>query len=1302
MANNTSKPTDLQLGEQNGVDRSLFFRWTWNRGQTDHYDVWWEYTTGNKITIKKKKVDVWFTGSEDNVKPEVGISIYTYPSNAKKVRVRVRPVAKTNDQNKAYWTCDYSATKTYVVPTNPAGITGTPLTIGVVGLEVIREVSSPYNVRAFWKWTKAYTDYFRVTWYYSDGTKKDKKNTLWFVGSIDDVEYTGGDGYQSGFSAPENSIAVICRVWPFSKIKEETDTLIRYHWRAKYRQVQYNNFPSVAKPANANKPTNVKLHIQNGTDRTYYATWDWTQSSTEGYEVAWSYSTATTSNQTPFYYEGSRGTVSGRQSTYTMPENATKVRVAILPKCKARADGSIAWTAKWSDYVYSPFTILGEKDAYVTSVQIRQERGSESTLVANWTWEKASTTDHYEVEWLYTTGQEKFLPDGKSKTRIFFPGSTSSVTTTQSTYTPPANATSAHIKILPIAKASQWIAKKTRAIEYKIPMAATIGIEQVADADGIVLHDIERQIGTARTVVASWDWDKENTTDHFEVDWRYWVATTGDTGGFWVKETVKNTSDGTVRNDLYTPPDTSNKVLVKVRPIAKTRKVQGVDTPHWTAKYSDYKGYELSAGSEAEAMDPPTPQTPSVFINGTTLTASVNIYDVGADIIAFEVVKDDSTSFNVSYAKVIYNHAEVRVDVAIGGEYKVRAQVLRPIGSTTVDAVVSNPTTTNSVRGAWSEFSENVGTIPATPEQIISHTVQSSENVYLRWSEVLNITGYTIEYALSAEYFDASSQTTSISTGTNPWYIIDGLESGNTYYVRVRAVNDNGESGWTPIYSFILGTRPSAPTTWSDTTKGMIGEDLYLYWTHNSEDKSSQQQAEIELTINGTTTTIVPTIHSDSNVPSYYIFNSVHPILEPSSDDEGEPISGPDTDPLQFSTNTSYAEGSVLLWKVRTRGILDEWSPWSTQRAITLYEMPSLSLYVGNNPDHTGKTYEITHYPLYIYADAFPKNQKAIGYVVDIIANESYESFDKYGNSISIRDQQSVFEQYYTAESNELDITLTAGDVNLDDGITYTLSVTVAMDSGLSGSNNWTFAARWDSADLVPNAEVTINKRELSAYIRPFCMDTSGGYIENVLLSVYRIEYDGRYVAISENLPNGEATVVDPHPSLNYARYRIVSMDEDTGETSFYDVPGIFVGETAIVIQWNEAWKTFDTNNGSVEGAFADPVYTGSTLKLPYNVEISDNTDIDVALNEYIGRAHPVSYYGTQLGIKGSWNAVIPRDDIETLYALRRLAIYRGDVYVREPSGVGYWANINVSFSKRYSEMTIPVSLNVTRVEGGI
>ena len=107
-------------------------------------------------------------------------------------------------------------------------------------------------------------------------------------------------------------------------------------------------------------------------------------------------------------------------------------------------------------------------------------------------------------------------------------------------------------------------------------------------------------------------------------------------------------------------------------------------------------------------------------------------------------------------------------------------------------------------------------------------------------------------------------------------------------------------------------------------------------------------------------------------------------------------------------------------------------------------------------------------------------------------------------------------------------------------------------------------------------------------------------------------------------------------------------------------------------------------------------------LQLPYNIDVSDSNSPDVALVSYIGRENPVSYYGTQIGSTSSWNVEIPKEDKDTLYALRRLARWMGDAYVREPSGSGYWANVVVSFSQKHCELTIPVSLSITRVEGGI
>ena len=206
--------------------------------------------------------------------------------------------------------------------------------------------------------------------------------------------------------------------------------------------------------------------------------------------------------------------------------------------------------------------------------------------------------------------------------------------------------------------------------------------------------------------------------------------------------------------------------------------------------------------------------------------------------------------------------------------------------------------------------------------------------------------------------------------------------------------------------------------------------------------------------------------------------------------------------------------------------------------------------------------------------------------------------------------------------------------------------------------------------------------------------------MEGITLSVYRREYDGSFVEIGTGIVNTKNTfITDPHPSLDFARYRVVAIDDATGAVSFTDLPGYVVGEKAVIIQWDEKWSEFDTTN---EDEMETPPWSGSLLRLPYNIDVSDSNKPDVTLVEYIGRNHPVSYYGTQLGTSSSWSVDIDKNDIDTLYTLRRLARWMGDVYVREPSGSGYWANINVSFSQTHCELIIPVKLEINRVVGGV
>ena len=340
-------------------------------------------------------------------------------------------------------------------------------------------------------------------------------------------------------------------------------------------------------------------------------------------------------------------------------------------------------------------------------------------------------------------------------------------------------------------------------------------------------------------------------------------------------------------------------------------------------------------------------------------------------------------------------------------------------------------------------------------------------------------------------------------------------------------------------------------------------------------------------------------------------------------------------------------------------------------------------------------------------------------------------------------------------------LTMTPSDVNLENNSEYRLICTVTMDSGLTSEVFVDFRVSLKDTTYYPKAEILFDKDTLSASIRPYCtytpyifyqvtFDTSTGIytrtnipispiegtsinnalttngdlvfvgvnssgetvyfsvissereylVENVVLSVYRKEYDGRFVEIAKDIPNTDNYyVTDPHPSLDIASYRIISTDTTNGSISYTDVPGYPVGIKSVIIQWDETWDNLKITGGDP----TDEVrWAGSMLKLPYNIDVSDSNTMDVSLIEYIGRSHPVSYYGTQLGVTSTWNVDIPKTDKNTLYGLRMLAIYTGDVYVREPSGSGYWANISVSYNQKHRELVIPITLSIKRVEGGM
>lgn len=752
----------------------------------------------------------------------------------------------------------------------------------------------------------------------------------------------------------------------------------------------------------------------------------------------------------------------------------------------------------------------------------------------------------------------------------------------------------------------------------------------------VIIH-FGLQSNTESTIFATWAWDIDHT-ENYQVKWYY---DTGDNVWF-----VGNDTTVTDKQSTYNAPDNAKRVKVLVKPVSKTHTVNKTETAYWTASWSTAKIYSLSDNP------PTTPGVPGIELKDYTLTATLDNLDVNATSIQFQVVKDNASVFKTGTAKITTGHAAYSCAVSAGSKYKVRCRAVR-----------------GSLYSDWTAYSDNVITKPAATAGITAIRAASETSVYLEWKASGSAETYDIEYTTKKEYFDGSDQTTTINNIEYTHYEKTGLETGQEYFFRVRAVNAQGESSWSEPKSVVIGTKPSAPTTWSSTTTAVTGDPLTLYWAHNSEDGSYQTYAEIEIYVGTLKTT--------------YTVRSVD-----EEDDEKT---------MHYAIDTSdYDEGTKIQWRVRTAGITKVYGEWSVQRTVDVYAPPTLVLSVTNSNAETLETLE--SFPFFVSGETGPITQTPIGYHLSIMANEAYETVDNVGNVKMVSAGDEVYSKHFDI-SERLLVELSAGSVDLENNISYRITCTASMNSGLTVDESIDFDVAWTDEQYWPNAEIGADKETLTTYIRPYCEDENGSLISDLTLAVYRREFDGSFTELISGVANnGYTYITDPHPSLDLARYRIVATSSTTGSVCYYDVPGYPMEEKAVIIQWDEEWSTFDTSS---EDEFEQPPWSGSMLKLPYNIDVSDDYKTDVSLVEYIGRNHPVSYYGTQLGQTASWDVEIDKNDTETLYALRRLATWMGDVYVREPSGSGYWANISVSFSQKHLELTIPVKLNITRVAGG-
>lgn len=719
----------------------------------------------------------------------------------------------------------------------------------------------------------------------------------------------------------------------------------------------------------------------------------------------------------------------------------------------------------------------------------------------------------------------------------------------------------------------------------------------------------------------------------------------------WVTGSASETS---ARNDTFSAPAEALKVRVTVKPVPKqytshkkkgTKKDGKKTVPNYVAvKKNWFTGKAAAKDGWADSKTILPPETPEASVAGdTSISVRCTANDPYVD--KHECAVEQYTGgkwvrvFTLSSTSASQSRTFTANGLQAGGTYRAAHRTRRE----------------NGKWSAWSPWTAYVLLRPPRPAKAPSLAARV-EGVLASWGACQGAQEYEVAWAETANQLGSSSQMSTASQGLTS--IVLAVQVGRTVYAKVRAKNSTGEGPWSAVAGPLkYGTRPNPPTVWSAASAVVRGSAIVLCWAHNSTDDSAQTAAEVS-------------VNTGSGWATARSVAGAMSVELPSA---------------------AYADGTTLQWRVRTKGIVDQWSDWSETRAVRVWEQPTLVV---------AAPATVETLPIAVTVDPHAPSQWPVAADVSIVAAEEHTVSNPDGTERVVRAGEAVWSAHFDEPPDPLVLEISAGDVSLASPQAYTVRAVCAMSSGLSCENSAGISTDFADVEFTLACDIDPNGK-WAAEIEPYALveaDDGSASHAPVRLAVYRHETDGTMTALVRNMPNdGTYSFIDTHAPFGTARYRAVATVEATGQVAYADAEEDVIDSESILIQWGDSLS--EVEHAPDGEAVGDDRPAATCLELFGNIEMAETREPDVALVEYIGRRHPVPYYGTQLGQTADWSCVIEKDDEDSLALLREIAAMGEPVYVREPLGDGYWAHVAPSWSSSYSSGLVKVSLSVTRID---
>lgn len=555
------------------------------------------------------------------------------------------------------------------------------------------------------------------------------------------------------------------------------------------------------------------------------------------------------------------------------------------------------------------------------------------------------------------------------------------------------------------------------------------------------------------------------------------------------------------------------------------------------------------------------------------------------------------------------------------------------------------------------------GTVPAAPG---SPTVELTDipgtiRVKFTWAWT-SANAAEISWADHADAWESTSEpnTYIISNINASQWNISGLETGKTWYVRIRLLamtdDDTTYGMYTDILSIDLASAPAV--TELQLSAGAITEHgtVTAAWTYVSNDGTGQSHAEIAEYKNNTYVAIA---HAQT---AQHIDLSAEAI--------------------------GWAAGETHLLSVRVTSASGNTSGWSDLVPLAVVEPITAAIYADSleaysvTADGITKTVNaLTEMPMTITVTGAGDNgnttvviERAAAYHVSKPDEDERYSFE--GETIVLVNQ--IGEGQITISNDMLIGTL-------DDGAQYRIVATISDSFGQTDTVTKDFEVHWEHQAAAPTASVTIDEEKMVAQL--VATAPASAAVTDVC-DIYRLSVD-KPELIYPGAEFGE-TYVDPYPTIGtFGGYRFVTR---TANGDYIDEDDQMAWADMLADDDDDV--LFDTDYNVIDFG------TGRVLLL-YEIDLSNTWTKNFTQTQYLGGS-----------IQGDWNPGVKRsasvngvaiseDDADTIEAMRRLAVWPGICHIRTKDGSSYAADVQVkeNYKQSNAQRFVYFTLTVTRVD---